>query len=293
MYIRLDQCPVCGSEEQTNVLVCEDHLYSKESFAISECKVCNLRFTNPRPVEENLGKYYESQDYISHKNKSNNLVNYIYRIARFFTLRSKLKIVKKYSKNGNLLDVGCATGHFLNFCKQNGFTVTGVEPNEGARNIAIEQNGNVIYKDVLEIDTKKTFDIITMWHVLEHVPNLQEVFQQLKKLLKKDGTLIIAVPNYNSLDAKIYKEHWAAYDVPRHLYHFTKENIKILANLYNMRVKEIIPMKLDSYYVSMLSEKNKNGKVNYLSAIKNGFKSNNYAKQNENNYSSVIYIIKK
>jgi len=294
MYEKLDACPLCKHEDQENFLITKDYTVSGEDFVIVRCTNCDFHFTNPRPSSDSLDKYYESEDYISHQDKGNSLINRVYKFARMFTLNSKLKLVSKYCTSGELLDIGCGTGHFLEVCNKAGYSTFGVEPNDQARDFSKSKNIGNIYSDISEISSnEQTFDIITLWHVLEHIPDLENFTNRLKSLLSKNGILFIAVPNLESYDAKYYQQHWAAYDVPRHLYHFSQITMRNYLNINGFKHIKTIPMKLDSYYVSLLSEKYKNnGKNNYIKSIITGFKSNTYALKNNNNFSSLIYIAK-
>ena len=292
MYERLNECPNCKSEEFRNHMICKDFSVSQESFAIVKCKKCELLFTNPRPTIENLHKYYQSENYVSHANKSNSPINAAYKFARLFTLNNKVKLVKKFHKNGNLLDYGCGTGAFLNVARKNGFNVTGYEPSSDAHKEIDKTLKPSILDKIDDLTFKKHFHIITLWHVLEHISDLSETVERLKKMLHPEGRLIIAVPNNESYDATYYKEYWAAYDLPRHLYHFTPKTIKGLLSSHKLRIESTDPMPLDSFYVSLLSEKYKTGSSNYVKAISIGLKSNKMAKKT-NDYSSLIYIVKR
>lgn len=289
MYERLDLCPNCKSYDFKNHMICKDYSVSQESFAIVKCNKCELLFTNPRPTEDNLHKYYKSDDYVSHSNKGNNPVNAAYKIARYFTLNSKVKLIGKLHSQGNILDYGCGTGAFLTVAKQKGYTVTGVEPNVDATDKIDENLRSSLFKSLEDITLKKHFHIITLWHVLEHISELSGTVKKLKKLLHPEGKLIIAVPNHLSYDAQYYKEYWAAYDLPRHLYHFTPKTMKNFLSGHKLKIENILPMPLDAFYVSLLSEKYKNGSVDYANAISVGWKSNRKAKVN-NEYSSLIYV---
>lgn len=291
-YERLDKCPLCHSGHFRNYLIAKDHLLTGESFAIVECENCKLKFTNPRPSLSDIHKYYQSEDYISHSNKSNSPVNLIYKIARFFTLKSKLRLIAHHSRKKTLLDVGCGTGHFLDLCQANGWDCNGIEPDENTRKMVIQKKALAIYPDLKDLPENQKFDVITLWHVLEHVYQLDETLLTLHARLHKKGVLFIALPNCASWDANHYKEDWAAYDVPRHLYHFDPETFKKLIVRYNFKIKEILPQKLDAYYVSLLSEKYLNNRFNYYRAIINGITSNKFAFKS-NLYSSLIYVISK
>lgn len=272
-------------------LNCVDHTVSRETFSIFIDEIAEMLVTTPRPHNADLAKYYESEDYISHSNSNNSLFNKAYLIVRNYAIKKKIKLLKSFNSEGkDLLDIGTGTGDFLAACKNNGWVINGVEPNKKANRIAEGKTGIKINHDINEILNKK-FDLITMWHVLEHVPDLNFYISNLKKLLKANGTLVIAVPNHKSLDATYYRENWAAYDVPRHLWHFSKKAIKSLFKQEGMKVIKILPMKFDAYYVSLLSEKYKTGRSNFLKAFYIGLRSN-YKAKSTGEFSSLIYIIK-
>jgi len=297
---QISKSPIDGNELKL-YLSCKDYTVSRETFSIFIDEKSELLVTSPRPKNEELAKYYESEDYISHSNSKKSFIDKVYQIVRNHTIKQKVKLINSFNETDKkMLDIGTGTGDFLFACKNNEWEVTGVEPNKNARNLALEKLQNTNHKiyntiEDLKSNTKQStdgiYDVITMWHVLEHVPNLTEYISSLKQLLKSDGTLVIAVPNYKSFDAKYYNEFWAAYDVPRHLWHFSRTAIQKLFQIENMKVVKTLPMKFDSYYVSLLSEKYKSGKTNLLKAFKIGFQSNSKAKQS-NEYSSLIYVIK-
>ena len=287
----IEKCPVCGGESQRAFLEATDHNVSNDQFKIVECGACSFRFTNPIPTEETIGEYYKSENYVSHSGTKKGLVNRVYHIVRSRAIKQKEALASAYSKEKTILDIGCGTGDFLGHCKSKNWRTLGLEPDQSARKIALENNDieakglNHLY----EIEAK-SFDVISMWHVLEHVYNLNEDIEQYKKVLKEDGTLIIAVPNCSSNDAEHYNSNWAAYDLPIHLYHFRPDNMKQLFSKHGMEVVKILPMKFDSYYISMISEKYKGG--NIVSGFWNGFRSNMAANSKNNKYSSQIYVIK-
>ncbi|WP_425389672.1 class I SAM-dependent methyltransferase [Ekhidna sp.] len=290
MYEKLEECPVCNHTQFNNHIICDDHSVSKESFALVKCMKCQLVFTNPRPKPEHLHKYYESNQYISHTDRANSLINLVYKIVRKYTLRKKLQLVAKYARdNKSLLDYGCGTGDFLRTCRDNNWQAYGYEPDTKARDIAMQKNDQAVVGSLS--DLKPGVQIITCWHVLEHVSDLKNTVKTLKNKLNDGGYLILALPNHQSYDANYYQEFWAAYDVPRHLYHFDQHAIKSFASKHKLKLIDTVPMKFDSYYVSILSEKYKN-KKGILNAFKIGYLSNQKAKKT-NQYSSLIYILRK
>ncbi|PRY14999.1 methyltransferase family protein [Pontibacter ummariensis] len=292
-YERLEHCPICGKTEFKNFLVVTDNAVSKESFVIVECENCTFKFTNPRPDERSIGSYYESEEYISHTNTKSGIINRAYHVVRSITTKQKVELINRYAAaKGSILDYGCGTGVFLGACKKDGWEIRGVEPSAKAREIASQETGEIIAADLQDIEGEK-YEVITLWHVLEHIHSLNETMSQLLDCLQEDGTLIIAVPNADSHDAQQYKENWAAYDVPRHLYHFTQATMKRFLKKHKMKLEEVLPMKFDAYYVSMLSEKHKQGKANMISSVLNGYKSNSYAEKNGNDYSSLIFVAKR
>lgn len=294
--IHYTNCPSCGSGAVHSVLSAKDHTVTDKTFAIWECKECTLRFTQDVPDAANIASYYQSENYISHSNTSKGVINRLYQAVRKKTLRQKRKLIEQTTckKSGSLLDVGSGTGAFVHEMQSHGWQVTGVEPDEGARKVATA-NFNTELKDIstfFELH-EESFDAITLWHVLEHVHDLHNYIEQLKKVLKRDGKLFIAVPNYTSGDESVYKEHWAAYDVPRHLYHFSPASMKVLMEKYGLRIQQYKPMWYDSFYISMLSSKYKNGKTNLFTAFLNGLRSNMKAWSDVKRCSSVIYVINK
>lgn len=267
----------------------QDHSVSKENFELLLDPELELLKTHPQPALEKLGAYYESEDYISHTDAKRSLFEKIYHWVKSYSLKKKVGIINSYQPHkGQLLDIGAGTGDFLVTAKAAGWQVTGIEPNENAKKLAISKG--VSFENSVESIENQQFDVITMWHVLEHVPDVEKQIKELKRLLTPTGTLIIAVPNYKSFDAQHYGAFWAAYDVPRHLWHFSKTSIEKLVSREKMRVVKILPMIFDSFYVSLLSEKYKNGKMNFISAFWIGLRSNLKAKRSKE-YSSHIYVI--
>lgn len=271
----------------------KDHSVSGEVFQLLYNSELDMLETHPKPLREDLPKYYKTENYISHTDGRRNLFEKGYQFVKKITLKRKLKLINAYSSQSKLLlDVGCGTGDFLKIAKENNWKVAGIEPNEGARQIANLKTGNNVFENDQLLKFKpETFDVITLWHVLEHLPNLEEHIAIFKKLLKSNGTLVIAVPNFKSFDASYYKEFWAAFDVPRHLWHFSRTAIKKIVANEKMQVAEIIPMTFDAYYVSLLSEKYKSGVMNPFKAFWIACRSN-FAARSTKEYSSLIYVIK-
>ena len=266
-----------------------DYSVSKQIFDLHHNPEFDLLITYPKPSLEELPSYYESEDYISHTDGKRSLFEKLYQFIKNIALKNKLKLINSQSQKGKLLDIGAGTGDFLVVAKNDGWQTTGIEPGEKPRNIAIQKG--VSFANNLSDLEDNSFDVITMWHVLEHVPDLEFQIKELKRLIKPNGTILIAVPNFKSFDANYYKEYWAAFDVPIHFWHFSKTTIKLLFEKENMKLEKVLPMKFDAFYVALLSEKYKTGKMNYFNAFFIGLKSNWKAKKSSE-YSSHIYILK-
>lgn len=288
-------CPVCGSADIDPLLTVKDFSVSKEDFVIWQCRNCSLRFTQDVPDQNSIGPYYQSPDYISHTNTSEGLINKIYQKVRNHTLEQKAKLIIGETKTkGSILDIGAGIGAFLHVMQGKEWQVTGIEPDLGAREQAeklfkLELNNT----ETLEKLPKGSFDAITLWHVMEHVHDLHSYVKRLKELLKPDGKIFIAVPNYDSKDAGIYKLYWAAYDVPRHLYHFTPKAMQVLMENHGLKMLDKKPMWFDSFYISLISSKYKNGSTNWIGAGISGLRSNISALLNKDHCSSVIYVVGK
>lgn len=291
MIETLTVCPVCKSEELVDAFDCPDNFLSKEVFSLQKCSRCNVLLTNPRPEENSIVKYYKSDSYISHSNESNSFVNTIYKKVRSITLKRKLKMLERFAFKGKLLDYGCGTGHFLSAASQHGWNVRGIEPDDTARTQIASNLQDYIAPALNKLDDKD-FDVITLFHVLEHVHSLEATLKDLISRLNRNGVLFLALPNYQSADAKKYQTHWAGYDVPRHLYHFDQKSIFQLSRNYGLNIVSTIPMKFDSYYVSMLSEKYMGNSSHFLRGMINGYRSNQKAKKTRE-YSSLIYVLTK
>ncbi|WP_343696143.1 class I SAM-dependent methyltransferase [Flavobacterium sp.] len=271
-------------------LTVKDHSVSQEIFDLYYDEDLDMLITSPQPDLENLGRYYESEDYISHTDNKRSIFEKAYHFVKSIALKNKLNLINsEQSQKGKILDIGAGTGDFLLTAKNDGWNVIGIEPSDRAKNIA-KQKGISFVEETASLENN-SFDVITMWHVLEHVPNLENQINELKRLLKPTGTLIVAVPNFKSFDAKHYGEFWAAFDVPIHFWHFSKKAIKSLFEKVDMKLEKVLPMKFDSFYVSLLSEKYKTGKMNFIKAFFIGLKSNLKASGTKE-YSSHIYVLK-
>jgi len=294
--IHYTHCPVCGSDGIKDVFQVKDYTVSGLQFQVMECERCTLRFTQDVPSQSEIGAFYKSEDYISHTNTNRGLVNNLYQKVRNVTMKQKTSLVKKYTglSQGSLMDVGCGTGSFLHAMQVQGWNVTGLEPDDDARNLAQQMHGLKVFQsnEIFNFG-HESFNAITMWHVLEHVHSLHEYVAQLKALLTRNGKLFVAVPNYTSRDAKVYGKYWAAYDVPRHLYHFTPHSVEVLMKQHDLKVIKILPMWFDSFYVGLLSSKYKSGSTKFVSAGLHGLSSNINALGNTKECSSVIYVIEK
>ncbi|GLB52916.1 methyltransferase [Neptunitalea chrysea] len=278
-------------EQETIFLTVKDHSVSKETFQLVLNTDLEMLETKPQPSEDALPAYYQSEDYISHTDAKRSLFEKLYHLIKTYALVKKVKLIYSFkTKEKELLDIGAGTGDFLKQAQSMGWSVCGVEPNASAIENA-KKKGIDLYS-TLEVLPQKKYDVITLWHVLEHLPNLDEQIAKITYLLKPEGVIVIAVPNYNSYDANYYKEFWAAYDVPRHLWHFSKTSINKLFSKHAFRLVDVRPLIFDSFYVSLLSEKYKTGKMNFISAFYVGLRSNVKAMRSKN-YSSLIYVLKK
>lgn len=268
----------------------KDHSVSHQEFSLYRDASIDLLTTLPQPSPDKLGAYYESEDYISHTDSARSWFEKIYQLIKKTAIQQKLNLVLNQQKSkGVLLDIGCGTGDFLTAAKASKWQTKGYEPNKKARNIALEKG---IELTNATDDLPENFaDVITMWHVLEHVPDVKAQISELKRLIKPGGTIIIAVPNYKSYDAQHYQSYWAAYDVPRHLWHFSKKSIQSLFAEQDLELIRVKPMWFDSFYVSLLSEKYKTGKMSIVKGFWVGLCSN-LSGMFSKEYSSHIYIIK-
>jgi 2-polyprenyl-3-methyl-5-hydroxy-6-metoxy-1,4-benzoquinol methylase len=294
--ITYTQCPVCHNTQIQVAFSAKDYTVSNEIFTVVKCTACTHMFTQKVASQNDIGKYYQSENYISHSDTQEGIVNKLYHAVRKRTLTGKKNLVEIETgkQQGKILDIGCGTGAFLYTMRQAHWQTTGLEPDDTARNKAMELYSitPLPSHEIFNLP-HNNYDAITMWHVLEHVHQLHEYIAQLKNMLTANGRIFIAVPNYTSYDAQHYGAHWAAYDVPRHLYHFSPASMKNLVEQHGLTIKKIKPMWFDSFYVSMLSEQYKNSKGNIVKAFFIGFVSNLKTLLNKDKCSSLIYVIGK
>lgn len=297
MAERLSKCPLCKSGLFLNYTEIKDYAVSKETFIICKCQNCSLLFTNPRPKEDKIGPYYDFPEYYSHEKNNKSITQFIYNKVRDYAVSQKVKLITSLKGTGKLLDYGCGTGEFLNAAKQNGWKVKGVEPTKKAREQANDLLEDSVVRTIDQLEDKKKYDVISLFHVLEHIHTLRKTIKKLINHLKSDGYIIIAVPNPTSWDAQNYGNEWAGWDVPRHLYHFNSTAIKNFEQLFDLELVETRPMPFDSYYVSLLSEgylhPEQSTISKYLKAVISGWKSNKAAKNEMGQYSSNLFIFKK
>ena len=295
----LKSCPSCGNDSFIPSLSCKDYTYSKDTFSIVECTMCKLHFTNPRPRESQIGKYYDNPEYVSHTDTNTGLIFTLYGLVKNYTLKQKRNLLETFTTDKSALDYGAGSGDFPVELANNGWFVSAYEPDLNARKRINEKHTKIELVQNLDQIAAQSKSIITLWHVLEHVHQLTETLNHFHRILAADGTLIIAVPNHTSYDAEFYESEWAAYDVPRHLYHFNPSTIEKLVSLHGFKLEKIQPMWFDSFYVSLLSEKNANSGGVYQSLIGwprafiIGLLSNIKAFAHPSKCSSVIYILKK
>lgn len=291
----LESCPSCKTNRFRETLRCVDSTYSKDSFTIVECVNCGLQFTNPRPTESAIGKYYDNPEYVSHTDTQEGFLFKVYALVKNYTLGKKEQLLSSLTTDKTILDYGAGSGDFSNYLQKSGWSVSAFEPDPYARGLIAKKNTAINLVVRLGEISDQSLPVITLWHVLEHVHRLEETLSEFNRILKPNGNLIIAVPNHTSYDARVYREDWAAYDVPRHLYHFNPKTIEPLLNRAGFELTSMKPMWFDSVYVSLLSEKNRgnSGLIAWLRAGLIGTLSNFSAIFDSRKCSSVIYVYKK
>ena len=291
-----ERCPLCDSGMIADHILCTDHFISKEKFPIARCGSCGFLFTQDYPEDNDIGRYYESADYISHSDTSEGLINKIYHLVRRLMLQRKRVIIEKITglKTGTLLDVGSGTGHFAALMKESGWDAKGIEINEKARSFATETFGlEIVSPDRIASLTANAFDCITMWHVLEHFHDPQKYVEDILKLLKTGGICLVALPNSSSFDALHYGKFWAAFDIPRHLWHFDPKTFSHFAGKNGLIIERHFILPFDVFYISALSEKYKSSRLPFFKGIVKGFWFAFLTLFNRRRSSSVIYILRK
>ena len=294
--LKIDTCPLCGGRQLEHALTCTDFYASGETFEVVRCVQCGFLMTQDAPVEAEIGKYYETPDYISHSNTRKGLMNSLYHVVRRIMLARKASLVKRTAKMkvGTLLDYGTGTGFFADAMKRNGWDVSAVEKSSAARAFAKERFAlDVKAEDALKEYTDASFDVITLWHVMEHLEDLNGMWDTFHRLLKKRGILIVAVPNPDSYDAHKYGDMWAAYDVPRHLWHFSPSVMQRFGVRHSFILEERYPMPMDAFYVSMLSEKYKGSRFSFVKGLWTGMLAWFSALGKKERSSSMIYVFRK
>lgn len=289
-------CPLCSSESISLHFSCNDHFISRKDFAVYKCHDCGFLFTQDYPDEAEISTFYESEEYISHSDTSKGFSNRLYQSARSIMLGRKKVLIEKITllKKGKILDIGSGTGYFASTMKKEGWQVNGIEINEKARKFSVTNFGLDAYPpDKISEYESNSFDCITMWHVLEHFHNPDEYISEIKRLLKPGGVCVVALPNSNSYDAKYYRQFWAAWDVPRHLWHFEPSTFRIFTEKSGFTLENLKILPLDVFYISLLSERNKGSGLAFINAITKALIFSLRSVFNRKRGSSIIYILKK
>jgi len=294
--LTINACPLCGGTHLNKKMTCTDFYASSEQFDLCQCEDCGFQFTQGFPVEKEIGKYYETPDYISHSDTKKGVMNELYHMVRMRMLQNKARLIKNTTgkNSGRILDIGTGTGYFAHTMQNKGWSVEAIEKSDQARSFA-KKNFKLDVKDESGLNDFKagSFDAITLWHVMEHLEHLDETWERLHELLTDNGYLIVAVPNCSSYDGQKYKEFWAAYDVPRHLWHFTPDTMQKFSDKHHFTLTNYLPMPFDAFYVSILSEKYKKSKFSLLKGMYAGAVAWLYSLNNKEKSSSIIYVFRK
>lgn len=295
---KLTHCLICGAQLTGNIyLSAQNRFATDQTFIIEKCNNCTFLFTNPRPDAREIHEHYESEEYISHTDRKSSPHEFLYHYTRKLMLKKKVNLLKQYSKGSNeyLLDYGCGTGSFLQAAQKAGYVSTGYEPDKGARNMATQKGVYVesTKNKIFELCNDR-FDVVTLWHVLEHLHEFPKILDDFYRIIKSKGLLVVAIPMANSADALYFKKQWAALDLPRHLYHFTPETITASCTKAGFKLIKRKGMPFDSFYISLLSQNERNAKIiSIINAFAIGCMSNFKAIMNKNPWSSEIYIFSK
>jgi 2-polyprenyl-3-methyl-5-hydroxy-6-metoxy-1,4-benzoquinol methylase len=294
----VESCPLCKGVELVLCHKSTDSLVSGDLFSVYKCTSCDFHVTSPRPTSGSVGSYYNSASYVSHNDVAKGWIPKIYRVVRDIMIRHKLRIVGRYKEKApgknNMLDVGCGTGEFLLKSKKMGYNTTGFEPDINASETASNKGLSIITKeDRLNELSPNYFDVVTLWHVLEHMYHPKDKIEVLEKILSDNGIMIVAIPEYKSFDGGYYKQNWAGWDLPRHVYHYNESTLTRLMDELNFKLIGKHSLMFDSFYISLLSEKNLNTRLGTIRAIIIGFLSNIMAIFSSYPFSSQIYVFKK
>jgi SAM-dependent methyltransferase len=211
-------------------------------------------------------------------------------------LGRKASLVVRASKlkKGTMLDYGTGTGYFADAMKRRSWTVKAIEKSPSAREFAKKHFGlEVEAEGALKTYKDGSMDVVTLWHVMEHLEDLNGMWQTFHRILKLQGVLIVAVPNPDSYDARKYGEWWAAYDVPRHLWHFTPSVMQQFGVRHGFILEERYPMPMDAFYVSMLTEKYKGSRMSFVKGLWTGTCAWLHSLGKKERSSSMIYVFRK
>ena len=290
------ECPLCGSKKLQRQFSCKDQFATGEEFSICKCEDCSFVFTQNVPDENEIGRYYESPTYISHSDTNKGFINRCYHIVREIMLRRKAALVNSLvgSDKTHLLDYGAGTGYFARAMQRLDWDVTAIEKSEQARKYSQEQFGfEMLPVEALDDCEAGCFDVVTMWHVMEHIQDINGFWGKLHHILDDSGIAVIALPNSASYDAHAYREHWAAYDVPRHLWHFSPSTVMKFGRKHGFILERQYTMPFDGFYISMLSERYKGSKLSLVKGVWSGLLGWLASWSKKSASSSIIYVFRK
>ena len=240
MKLEAASCNLCGSDRFEPHLVRGDlNLYLPGEFQLVRCNNCELIYQNPRPLAADLMTMYP-QEYDQYQDATKREHSRILQLDRLYGLRKRSKAVMRHIERGRLLDVGCATGEFLNAIRDKGWEVVGVEPSPLASRWARENLDLDVKTGTLETVAlpDESFDVVTMWNVIEHVPDPHAVLSKAYRLLRSNGLLVLTTPNFDSVDVKIFGRYWIGYELPRHFYVFSRRTLLEVVEKAGFRVLE-------------------------------------------------------
>jgi 2-polyprenyl-3-methyl-5-hydroxy-6-metoxy-1,4-benzoquinol methylase len=294
--IHHDSCPICESKHIEFHQKIKDFTVSEETYDLYKCSDCGFIFTQDAPDAAHIGPYYKSDDYVSHSNTNKGLFFKVYHKVREIMLARKHKEIVANSSikaGAKILDIGAGRGYFLNHMQEHKYVCTGIEQDPDVRQAAIDQfNLNVLPPEELYKLEDKQFDVITLWHVLEHIHDYRGYLDKIKKLLKPDGLLVVALPNPSCSDQYIYKDYWSGWDVPIHLWHFTPQNAKDLMAQYQFKMIDKRKLPFDPFYLSILASKERKDSFPTITGFVNGFKAYLMSLNNIDNSTSLTYYFK-